>query len=131
MDTIKKNDYQFNIGDEVWWCYIDKVYNTTKLGIRKLNDYGALTFTLPMKSTFTNIIESSAYTKKIKYEMVLDNVETHRKKIVAPTFRKALELLKIRLNKTDKKNGNNNMIENMLRKYSKHPNFETNPEWFI
>jgi len=125
---MKKQKFNFEFGDLVWFAYIEPIHTLNKHGIRVMGNNGKdIRFSLPASGKYIADFDNG----KNKTTMIIEGAETHTKKITADTFRTALKLLGETLAKKDKKNGNSMLSKRMVRMFPKSPYYTTNPEWFV
>jgi len=123
-----KKRFHFEFGDTVWFAYIEPIHTVNKHGIRVMRDKGKdIRFTLPKTGIYTGDI-GNGRGKKL---MIINGAETQTKKVTANTFRNALKLLVEKLDKKDKKNGNNVLINRLTKMFPESPYYNDYPEWFV
>ncbi|RLC45147.1 MAG: hypothetical protein DRH57_08580 [Candidatus Cloacimonadota bacterium] len=125
---MKKQRFNFEFGDTVWFAYIEPIHTINKHGIRVMSPNGKeIRFSLPKSGKYIGDFENG----KKRKSMIIEGAETHTKKITADTFRTALKLLGETLDKKDKKNGNSMLTKRFIRMFPESPYYTTNPEWFV
>ena len=125
---IMKPKIEFTIGEIVWYSYIESINNTNKNGIKLLSEKGKeLNFTLPKSGQYMGDFDNG----KKRKPMIIDGAETHTKKVIGKTFRQALKLLVEKLDRKDKKNGDNVLITKLTEMFPKSPYYNEHPEWFV